>query len=184
MLFVILILSVLCRQIIIQPNETFMFENTVVKNKPFIFKYGHKGIADIFLYDNMGNLVAHENRGRNGTFFTEALEDGRFKIVIKNNDRRQQLIFSYKCPDPKEEVLGHLGYVEGQDLISHLTKLLNKFIKHQQVQIEKTRENYTLVEKGRKLAKVIMIVEVLVTLICVFYLHRDFVSMFEKRQSL
>lgn len=183
MLFLFYLSLAFCRWIEVRPNEAFEFDNRVEKGALFKLIYSFKGIGEVYVYDVENNLITHE-KSRGGSLFTQATDDGRIKIIVKNKDSSSPLTFSYKCPDPAEELPGNLGFVEKEDIVSNLTNLLDKLIEDQKIQIERTKEHYKLVEKSRIWARVLMFLEIAFTAISVYLLHKDFISMFEKKASL
>lgn len=183
MFFLLYFALAFCRSIEIPANETFAFENRVKENAIFKIIYNLKGIGEVKMYDYEGNLITHE-KGRSGSLFTQSLGNGRIKVEVKNLDRSSPLNFMYKCPDPAEELAGNLGFVEKEDIVANLTRLLDKLISDQKTQIERTKEHHALVERSRIWARILMVLELLFTAASVYLLHKDFISMFEKKASI
>lgn len=172
--------SILARQVEIKPLGSFEFEDNVQKDK--MYKIITHTISNVTLsvFDTSNRLISTES-AKSGVLFTKPREDGRIRIVAKNLDKTKA-DFSYKCPDPTKEVLGHVGYIKDKDLMSSLTKLLDKFIEDQKRQIERTKEHKILVSKTNYWSKVLLYFELASICICIYIIQRSFVSMFEEKK--
>lgn len=182
MFFVTFLCLAFCRQIEIKANATFEFFDKVDKGDLYKFIYNTKGDATVSFYDPLGRFILTDS-SRTAALYTKVLDEGKLKMVVQNN-QNTPISFSYKCPDPNKEMIGHLGYIKDVDLVSNLTRLLDQLVEDQKLQVQRTREHQKMVEKSRFWTRILMIVELVLTGLAVFLLHRDFVAMFEKKQSL
>lgn len=182
MFLAVFLCMALCRQIEIKANTAFEFFDKVSKGDLYKFIYNTKGDATVSFYDPQGRLILSDS-SRTAALYTRVHDEGKLKMVIKNN-QSTPIAFSYKCPDPNKEMIGHLGYIKDVDLVSNLTRLLDQLVEDQKLQVERTREHQKMVERSRFWTRILMIIELVLTGLAVFLLHRDFVSMFEKKEVL
>lgn len=178
-----LILRLCCifaRQVEIGPMENFTFYDSVEKGRLFklVWNFRENLVVDIF--DPKNKLIVSDI-SKSIALFTSFNESGRIKISVRNLDRRPAN-FSYKCPDPEKEILGHVGYIKDKDLITTLTNHLNKFVNDQEEQIRRTKDHYEAVKSAKKWSKLLMWFEVISICICIYFVHKSFVSMFEQKK--
>lgn len=182
MLLFVLIASLLARQVEIKPHGVFEFYDVMTKDNIYKFNYNTQGNVDVSILDPNGRLIFDES-ARSGSLFTNISTDGKIKITVKNRSSNA-IEFSYKSPDPKKELLGHLGYIKDVDLVSELAQLLDHLIKEQGKQISRTYEHQKMVLTAKFWARGLMIAELIMTAIGVYIIHKDFVAMFERKQTL
>lgn len=182
MFLLVLFSLALARQVEIKPQGTFEFYDLVTKNEIYKFKYSTQGDVDVSLIDPRGRTIFTDSV-KSAALFTNVSSEGKIKVVIKNKTKLP-IDFSYKSPDPNKELLGHLGYVKDVDLVSELARLLDKLITDQSKQIARTYEHQRMVASSRFWARVLMISELVMTAVAVYVIHKDFVGMFEKKQTL
>ena len=171
------------RQVEIGPNETFEFADIVSKGDIYKFKYSTIGSVTVTLLDPLGRVIS-EDTARSAALFTKSCENGRMKINVKNNETKESISLSYKSPDPNREVIGHLGYIRDVDRVSDLAKLLDKLLDEQTKQLTRTKDHQTLVSKCQTFTRTLLIFEAVLTALGIYLIHKDFISMFEKKQNV
>lgn len=173
---------ILARQVEIKPNDTFEFSDLVSKGDIYKFKYSTIGNVTVTLIDPLGRIIS-EDSSRSSALFTKSTEDGKIKIKVKN-ETKDAISLSYKSPDPNKEVIGHLGYIKEVDKVSDLAKLLDKLLDAQEKQLNRTKDHQLLVSKCQTFSRVLLVFEAIITGIGVYLIHKDFISMFEKKQNV
>lgn len=182
MLFFVFLLKLLARQVEIGPLETFEFYDKVDINEKYKFKYSCSGDIEVSLYDPKNRLI-YSDTTKSAAVFAGITSSGRIKVAVKNRTKLP-IDFSYKSPDPNKELLGHLGYIKDVDLVSELARLLDQLIEQQSKQVARTFEHQKMVSSSRFWARILMFSELILTCFGVYFIHKDFVSMFEKKQTL
>lgn len=182
MLFLLFFSQLLARQVEIRPHGKFEFFDIVEKDDIYKFKYNTLGDVEVVVSDPKGRVIFTDT-ARSAAFFANMSSPGRAKVAVRNKSKHA-IDFSYKSPDPSKELLGHLGYVKDVDLISELTRLLDQFVSEQTKQIERTKQHQKMVLNTRFWARVLMVVEVVLTACAIYMIYKDFIAMFEKRQTL
>lgn len=172
----------LCRQIEIQGSSVFEFGDFVTPGNIYKFKYSSPEDVEIALYDPMDRFIYSEV-SRAGNLFTKTTTSGKIKIKVKNLSK-ESMVFSYKCPDPNKEIIGHLGYIKDADAVSDLVKMLDKFTEDQLKQLKRTKEHYELVKKSRKWSRALIMFEIILSTVGIYFIHKDFVKMFESKENL
>ncbi|KAM0680270.1 hypothetical protein GINT2_001655 [Glugoides intestinalis] len=180
--FLTLASIVLARQVEIKPNGVFEFSDIVTKGEIYKFKYSTLSDVEVSLFDSKERKIFSDTN-KSATLFAGAMDNGRIKVVVRNKLNTVTL-FSYKAPDPNKELLGHIGYVKEVDSVAELTRLLNQLIKDQNAQLIRTEAHQKMVTNSKFWARGLLFFEVIMTAIAVFVIHKDFVSMFEKKQTL
>lgn len=174
--------GVLARQIVIAPKSTLVFFESVKRDDIYKFIYNTRNDVHVSLTDPR-NIDIMETTNRSATIYTKIAEDGRIKMSIQNQSD-EKCIFSYKCPDPNKELTGHVGYVKDTDLVNELARVFDELIDGQTRLVKRTLEHQEMVAKSRFWAKMLMSLEFVMTAIVVYVIHKDFIGMFEKKQSL
>lgn len=182
MFFALFLLGILARQIMIEPKKEFVFYEYVKANDIFKFIYSTRNTIEISLYDSENRFIT-QTTSKMGALYSKILSEGKVKMVIKNISN-EPCGFAYKCPDPNKEVSGHLGYIKDTDLVSELTRLLDELISGQSDLIKRTLKHQEMVKKSRSWARLLMGFEFVMTGLAVYFLHKDFISVFEKKQTL
>lgn len=172
----------LARQVEIKPNGVFEFSDIVTKGEIYKFKYGTLSDVEVSLFDSNSRKIFSDT-SKSATLFTGAMDNGRVRVVVKNKSN-SPVLFSYKAPDPNKELLGHIGYVKEVDSVAELTRLLNQLIQDQNSQLVRTEVHQKMVSNSKFWARGLMFFEIVMTTIAVYVIHKDFVSMFEKKQTL
>jgi hypothetical protein len=170
----------LARQVEIKPNEAFEFSDLVAKGDIYKFKYSAMGNVLVTLTDPLGRVI-FEDSARSSALFTKSTEDGKIKISVKNMTK-DVLNLSYKSPDPNKEVMGHIGYIKEVDKVSDLAKLLDKLLDDQSKSLNRTKEHQDLVSKCKSFSRFLMAFEVVLTCVAMYFIHKDFISIFEKKR--
>lgn len=178
-LFVLLVFT---RQIIIEPSKDLVFYEYVGSGELFKLIYSTRSNVEVSLYDPEDRLITKTST-KIGALYTKSMNEGKIKMIVRNQTK-ELCFFSYKCPDPNKELAGHLGYIKDTDLVSELTRLLDELIEGQTDLIERTVKHKEMVSKSRSWVRILMIFEFFLTAFAVYILHQDFISMFEKKQSL
>lgn len=181
LMFLFSLLSiVLARQVEINPSQTFEFADLVSKGDIYKFKYSTMGNVLVTMKDPLGRIIS-EGTTRSSALFTKLTENGKITISVKN-ESKELINLSYKSPDPNKEVLGHLGYIKEVDKVTDLAKLLDKLLADQAKQLNRTKEHQALVSKCHSFSRALLIFEAIGTAIGVYLIHKDFISIFEKKQ--
>lgn len=170
------------RQVEVKPNGIFTFSDEVSNGEIYKFKYTTQSDVEVELYDPKDRLIFSDTT-KSAALFTNINEDGKIRVVVKNKTK-YPMGFSYKSPDPAKELIGHLGYVKDVDSVGELARLLDKLITDQKAQLERTKIHQSMVSNSRFWARALMFSELILTGIAVYFIHRDFVAMFEKKQTL
>lgn len=182
MLAILFIMLTYARQIMINPRKEFVFYDHVKENDLYKFIYSTKNNVEISLYDPEDRLIS-KTSSKMGALYTRLMSEGRVKLAVKNLSA-EPCAFAYKCPDPDKELAGHLGYIKDTDLVSELTRLLDELIHGQNDLIARTIAHQEMVVKSRSWARILMVFEFVLTGLAVYILHKDFISIFEKKQML
>lgn len=176
------ILAVLSRRITIGSEKTFTFFENVKAEQLFKFIYYCHGQFEVTLTNPAGVEIA-KCVDRRANIYTKMGVDGLIKINIVNYSN-EDLSFSYKCPDIETESAKGYGRIKQLDVIDDLRRILDEYITGQGRLVARVREHKAMVEKTGFLANVIIGFEILVTVIVLWLLHKDFIAMFEKKQKL
>jgi len=172
----------LARQIEIKPHGTFEFYDIVEKNDIYKFKYNTQGDVQVSVFDPNNRLIFTDTV-RSAAFFANMSTAGKARILVKNRSKHA-VDFSYKSPDPNKELLGHLGYVKDVDMVGELARYLDQLLVEQDRQIHRTNEHQKMVARTRLWARVLMFSEVAMTAVAVYIIYKDFVGMFERKETL
>lgn len=182
MLLLLFLSVLLARQIEIKPQGTFEFYDIVEKNDIYKFKYNTLGDVEVSVLDPRGRVIFVDTV-RSAAFFANMSTAGRTRVVVRNRSKHA-VDFSYKSPDPNKELLGHLGYVKDVDMVGELARYLDQLLMEQSKQIARTHEHQRMVENTRFWARVLMFSEVAMTVVAVYIIYKDFIGMFEKKETL
>lgn len=178
--FILFASAVLARQLTIEPQKSFSFLEQVDRDNLFKFIYSTKGSPVVTIRGPEGEDVFTAT-AQNSTLYTKSVPGGRFKITIENKSS-ESMVFNYKCPDPNKEMQGHLGYVKDTDLVNDLARVLDDLVVGQEKNLERTFEHQQMVSRSRSWAKYVLSIEFILTAAIVYYLHKDFIRMFEQKQ--
>ncbi|KAI5149089.1 p24 family protein beta-1 [Enteropsectra breve] len=181
--FLLSLLSLVCaRKIIIRPHEELVFYENVKKDEIFKLIYHTKSELKCSFFSPGGEQI-FAKISRNGTVYTKAMVDGRVKLCFENKSGHEVPIY-YKCPDVNKEVQGHLGYIKDTDLVSDLSKCCKELLAEQSKLIDRTTAQLALVKKTRHWSRILTLFEFILTAGSIYFLHQDFLSIFERKQSL
>lgn len=182
MIFCLHLLSALCRFLSLNPNEQFVFYDDVEQPGVYKFIFDIRQRSSLVIYDPSGQK-AYETTQQNGSVYINIVTPGLVKIVASNlSDKVCK--FSYKAPDTNKEVTGYLGYVGEEDLIGELTTILDRLVDQQNVHISNTYKHYEMVKRSRTWIRLLVVFELILTAIAVYFMHKDFISMFETKRKL
>lgn len=181
-IFFVLLPSVFARQIVIGPRDTLTFYENVTEGNIFKFIYRTREPIKLTLSDPKGRVVRETTASRE-TIYTKAMIGGRYKIHAEN-PTNSPMELSYKCPDPAKELSGNLGYVKDTDLVNDLARLLDDLVVGQEKHLKRIVEHKKMVESSHGWVKLLIFFEVVMTIGTVYFLHRNFIQMFEQRKSL
>lgn len=172
----------LARQIIIAPKSTLVFFEAVKRGDIYKFIYNTKNDVHVALTDPRDVDIV-ETTNKSATIYTKIAEDGRIKMSVQNQTD-EKCVFAYKCPDANKELTGHVGYVKDTDLVNELARVLDELIDGQTKLVTRTLEHQDMVARSRFWAKMLMSLEFVLTAAVVYVIHKDFISMFERKQNL
>ncbi|KAI4292898.1 hypothetical protein PAPHI01_2172 [Pancytospora philotis] len=175
-------LAASAREIMIEPKSSLVFMEDVSSGKVHKFVYSSDTPVHVSITDPLERNIV-EMTNKSSTVYTEIATAGRLKTAIQNlSDSRCN--FVYMCPDVSKEIAGNVGYVKDTDIVAELARSLDDLIAGQQKLVNRTLEHQKMVAKTRFWANLLMIFEFLLTAFMVYMLHKDFVGMFEKKQTL
>ncbi|KAI5173270.1 hypothetical protein PAEPH01_1878 [Pancytospora epiphaga] len=182
MFLFLFVLSVIARYIVIAPKATLTFLESVDKDTIYKFIYSTKSNVSVLITDPLGHEIV-KTTNNSVTIYTQASDKGYMTMSIKNLDN-SRCEFAYKCPDTNKELSGHVGYVKETDLVGELARALDELVANQKKLIDRTVDHQKMVSRSRSLANLLMIFEFLLTAFVVYMLHKDFIAMFETKQTL
>jgi hypothetical protein len=182
MMMFLFIMSILCRSITIPANNSLNIYDFVTKNDIYKFIYSTRSDVVVELKAPDDSLII-KTSDKSANLFACSNQNGKIQIKITNKSSLPATFF-YKCPDPNKELIGHLGYIKDTDYITELTSHLNELITEQNAHIERVKQQQLLVESSRRRSRLLIAVECILTIIAAYLMHRDFISMFEKKQTL
>jgi len=176
------ILQAFCRQVMIEPFGMFQFYDIVKPGEIYKFMYTTHVPVEVSIFDPTGKRVTVA-RGSTGYYYTSIREKGEIKVAVRNlSSTKTQL--SYKSPDPSKEIQGHLGYVKDVDLVEELATLCDNILDSQTKVIERTNLYCKIVISTKKFINILMGIEFVLTAVIVYFLHRSFINIFEKDQTM
>ncbi|OQS54839.1 hypothetical protein EHP00_194 [Ecytonucleospora hepatopenaei] len=181
-MFCLLISSIFCRFVMLQPKEEFVIYDDLDGRKEMKFLYDARDNVRIQIFDSE-NKKAVDTNDRSGCIYLQQNTPGLMKINIYN-ESKNVMKFSYKAPDVTKEKGGQLGYVNDSDLVGELTNLLDKVIDQQNLHVEKSYKHYEMVKKSRKWVRFLVVFELCLTGFAVYLMHKDFVSLFETKRKV
>ncbi|EED44108.1 ATPase of the PP-loop superfamily, predicted [Enterocytozoon bieneusi H348] len=181
-MFCLQLLIVCCRYILLNPKEQFVFYDE--KTLPGIYKfiYDSREKCHLEIFDPLGHKTL-DSHHQSGAFYINMTSPGLIKIIMSNLSDKQ-CKFSYKAPDPSKELTGYLGYVEETDMVAELAEILDKLIDQQKYHIENAYNHYELVKNSKKWVRFMIVFELILTALAVYFIHQNFISMFETKKKI
>lgn len=182
MIFVLFLFQAFARQIMIPQRSKFAFADYGQEDSLYKLMYRTRNDIEISIFDPEDRLIA-KTSSKGGALYANVVNQGKIKIVVENLSN-EVCAFSYKCPDPSKERIGRLGYIKDTDLVSELANLFDELIQGQKTLIQRTVEHQAMVARSKTWARFLMIFEFLLTGIAVYVIHKDFIAIFENKQTL
>lgn len=183
MIIVFLLISFIFGRLIgIDGNKELIFYEEVEEGG--IFKFIFKTTSDLLIeIRDPDDKKMFVTESKEGTIFTKVKTGGNVKIIAKNLGLKPMGL-EYKCPDIKKEMIGRMGYTKETDLVDDLAYLLDELIVEQDSFLEKTKYHQHIIKKSRKWAQILNFIEIVLCVIIGYFLHKDFIKMFETKRTI
>ncbi|EOB11929.1 endoplasmic reticulum membrane protein [Nosema bombycis CQ1] len=182
MRFLFLVAVVICRYVEIGSKETFIFKDVVTKDNMYKFIYRAFDSSSVYLsiFDsNLKKII--DTTDPYGVLYTKSNIDGYITIRV-TNPHKEVMKFGYKCPDVKKELQGPLGPIKDVDTVNELQSVLQSIIQTQRDHIRSYQSHSQMLDKSRRWVFRLVILEIVSSIIIMYYLHKSTLDMFSKKK--
>lgn len=161
-MFLLLLSSILfARHVEIIPQGAIEFHAMVAIDEIYKIKSSTADDIEVSFIDPKNGFIFTET-SRSATLFANLSSNGKIKAVVRNKSKIA-IDFSYNSPDPRKELLGHLGLIKDVDIVSDLARVLDHSTSEQSKQVARTFEHQKMVASSRFWARVLMVSELVLT---------------------